>query len=392
MHLDKERETLTCRREAVTFHRDDLITLDGYAGIIYKGDIPTRCYIEDVNFLRILRWADHFKRMLVKGIVHDEEDLHAADLLDADGILVARTEPYMPQPEMVREVFISPSRLGGDTARFVITRMERKCQRLVEIFRMFGGRRVTFRLSYQPNLAQLFSAELLGNSKIKHYPPGYTTSPVEAIVTGVVEARRQGIIVTPTILIPDYHQDQMEAITTLIRKTFSDVAYTHPANIRSIDANSVEVGVMVESVRGCLVADSLVVAGSVYMDCVCFCADHITESFFGDTMSAMRPAPKAMQHRHTILTKKPYADLETQTVGDLIRQSIQKCLRVNPSIMVIVTGERCGDLSSVQYINWLSANTIACPASLVPVVKIAAAQAQIKKMEGGDLGSEDHQN
>jgi pyruvate,orthophosphate dikinase len=72
-------------------------------------------------------------------------------------------------------------------------------------------------------------------------------------------------------------------------------------------------------------------------------------------------------------------------VGDLIQRAIQKCMFVNPSIMTIVTGEHCGDLGSICFLNWLQVNSIVCPPHKIPLTKIAAAQCEIRASMRGRL-------
>jgi hypothetical protein len=98
----------------------------------------------------------------------------------------------------------------------------------------------------------------------------------------VVEARKLGILVTPCILVPDFLQDMMENIADIVRLTFAQAMACRYA--LHIDT-SCEIGVMVETVRGCLTADQLVVSGPMYMDCIAFDTDKIARDFFADNNS-----------------------------------------------------------------------------------------------------------
>ncbi len=96
-----------------------------------------------------------------------------------------------------------------------------------------------------------------------------------------MEARQLGIVVTPCILVSASDRVHISALVVTVRKAFT------PAMVASLAAAKqsaeCEIGVIIESVEGCLAAGELVVSGPMYLDCVAFDTDRIAEDLFGET-------------------------------------------------------------------------------------------------------------
>lgn len=89
-----------------------------------------------------------------------------------------------------------------------------------------------------------------------------------------MEAKGLGIVVKPTIFAPDYNH---KVFTAFIRQTIDEITTSEHF---APDGFLCDVGVIVESVRGCHDAAKFATYENGRLtDCIGFCTDRITESY-----------------------------------------------------------------------------------------------------------------
>src|SRR5690606_31156786 len=75
-----------------TFHRGDIITIDGTTGQVLKGAVPMLQPELSGDFAAIMSWADKLRRMKVRTNAETPADARMARSFGAEGIGLCRTE------------------------------------------------------------------------------------------------------------------------------------------------------------------------------------------------------------------------------------------------------------------------------------------------------------
>ena len=79
-----------------------------------------------------------------------------------------------------------------------------------------------------------------------------------------------------------------------------------------------------------------------------------------------------------ILPKNPFAAIDVEGVGQLVRIGAQKGRSARKDIKLGVCGEHGGDPDSIRFFNEIGLNYVSCSPPRVPVARLAAAQAALK--------------
>jgi pyruvate,orthophosphate dikinase len=82
-----------------------------------------------------------------------------------------------------------------------------------------------------------------------------------------------------------------------------------------------------------------------------------------------------------ILEADPFAVLDQEGVGTLMKWAIQEGRRTSPSIKLGICGEHGGEPSSVAFCHELGLNYASCSPYRVPIARLAAAQAAVAVLE-----------
>ena len=86
-----------------------------------------------------------------------------------------------------------------------------------------------------------------------------------------------------------------------------------------------------------------------------------------------------------ILESDPFARLDQNGVGRLIRFAVAEGKRTRPDIKLGICGEHGGDLSSVEFCHNVGLNYVSCSPFRVPIARLAAAQARVRNWTGINL-------
>ena len=78
-----------------------------------------------------------------------------------------------------------------------------------------------------------------------------------------------------------------------------------------------------------------------------------------------------------IFESDPFARVDQEGVGELIRIAVEKGKSVRPDIHLGICGEHGGDPSSVDFCHRTGLTYVSCSPFRVPIARLAAAQAAI---------------
>ncbi|MDP6381570.1 MAG: pyruvate, phosphate dikinase, partial [Phycisphaerae bacterium] len=87
-------------------------------------------------------------------------------------------------------------------------------------------------------------------------------------------------------------------------------------------------------------------------------------------------------HKIGILPEDPFTTIDQQGVGELVRIGAERGRAARPDLKMGICGEHGGDPASVLFFQELGLDYVSCSPYRVPVARLAAAQAALRKEEG----------
>ena len=80
-----------------------------------------------------------------------------------------------------------------------------------------------------------------------------------------------------------------------------------------------------------------------------------------------------------IIEQDPFVSIDREGVGELVRMAADKGRAARPGIKLGICGEHGGDPASIQFCEEVGLDYVSCSPFRVPIAKLAAAQAAVKK-------------
>ena len=134
------------------------------------------------------------------------------------------------------------------------------------------------------------------------------------------------------------------------------------------------IGTMIELPRAALTADEI----AEHADFFSFGTNDLTQTTFGLSRDdSQKFLPFYMEHK--LLVTDPFVSLDQNGVGQLVRIGVQKGHHVKPNLKVGICGEHGGDPTSVDFCHRVRLDYVSCSPYRVPVAKLSAAVAAIRK-------------
>jgi pyruvate,orthophosphate dikinase len=191
---------------------------------------------------------------------------------------------------------------------------------------------------------------------------------VRAIVEAACAVARRGIGVEPEIMIP-------------LTGTVAEMQLTEEMTRRVAEAVQAEagirvpytVGTMIEVPRASLVADQL----AHHAEFFSFGTNDLTQMTFGYSRDDIgKFLPFYLESK--LLPADPFAVLDQEGVGEMIRIGIERGRRTRPRLKVGICGEHGGEPSSVDFCHRVGMTYVSCSPYSVPIAWLAAAQAELR--------------
>ena len=397
--MDEEHKKFTLGGKE--FHEGDFISIDGTTGNIYDGQIKTVEAKIAGEFSRIMGWADKYRQMKVRTNADTPTDAKKARELGAEGIGLCRTEHMFFNEDRIaafREMICSDTLEQREAALAKIQPYQQADFK--ELLEAMEGDPVTIRF-LDPPLHEFVPKTEDEIEKVAK-AQGKTVQQIKDIIAGLVEFnpmmghRGCRLAVTfPEIAVmqtravigaaievkkdhPDWNVDpEIEVPLTGSEKEFEFVkkviVKTADEEIAKAKADiSYKVGTMIEIPRACLIADKLAKEAEFY----CFGTNDLTQMTFGFSRD---DAGKFLTsyYDEKILESDPFAKLDTEGVGALMKMAVEKGRQTRPGMLIGICGEHGGDPSSVEFAHKIGLDYVSCSPYRVPVARLAAAQAAI---------------
>ena len=388
-----------------------VFSIDGATGEVILGRAPLIDPQPTPEFRELLSWADETRRLRVRANADTPGDARRALELGAEGIGLCRTEHMFMEKgrlPLVRRMILA----GGDTERGEALDQLLPVQKedFKGILREMAGHPVTIRLldpplhEFLPNREELLlevdrlrreggggpllqqKEELLQkvgslaelNPMLGHrgcrlglvYPDIYRMQ-VRAIILAALELLEEGLPaeqVQLEIMIPLVsHAGEMERMKKEVSEAAAELLD------RSGRELSYLTGTMIELPRACLVAEELARSAEFFS----FGTNDLTQTTFGFSRDDAEGKFLPFYLQENILKANPFAEIDREGVGQLVKEAITRGRRTRPQIKLGVCGEHGGDPASIEFFHEAGLDYVSCSPFRVPIARLAAARAAL---------------
>jgi|AP68_2_1055508.scaffolds.fasta_scaffold01942_2 pyruvate,orthophosphate dikinase len=379
----------------------DWLTLNGSAGMIYKGQLdlidPDLSINEHYGIL--MEMADKIRKLGIRANAERPEDALQARDFGAKGIGLCRTEHMFFDPERilaVREMIIAEEaekRRGAIMKLLPFQRNDFK-----GILSAMSPHPVTIRLLDPPlhefmtltddQKNELASELNISNEKLDNRIKGLeelnpmlghrgcrlgiaypeiTEMQSRAIFEAAAELTAADISVAPEVMIPlvgtyKEYEHQENIVRRIADKVITETGTSF----------NYMIGTMIELPRACLTADEIAEKAEFFS----FGTNDLTQTTFGfsrDDIGGFLPEYLEIG----ILHNDPFQSIDQTGVGQLLQIGVAKGRSVRKDLKIGICGEHGGDPVSIEFCNSIGLDYVSCSPFRVPIARLAAAHAQI---------------
>ena len=432
IHVDEKKREMQVK--GLVFHEGDWISLDGTTGRVIKGKlntIPPRA--DDPELLELMGWAEPFRTLKVRANADIPRDAIQARAFGAEGIGLCRTEHMFFAEDRIphmQAMILAKDEKSRRAALKKLLPMQRSD--FIGVFKAMDGFPVTIRTLDPPlheflprredlmvDIAILpyadakqkkalvqkygrFGAKGTGDLK-KALPallqrveelhefnpmlghrgcrlgityPEITEMQARAIFETAVAVAKHGVKVYPEVMIP---------LTATLKEMANQAAIVHRVAKEVFEEKEAKVdylvGTMIELPRAALVSDEIAKEAQFFS----FGTNDLTQTTFGfsrDDVNKVLPTYLA----EGILKQDPFAVLDREGVGQLVKMSTERGRKTRPSLKVGICGEHGGEPSSVEFCHQVGLNYVSCSPFRVLTARLAAAQASASEQLKGEGG------
>ncbi len=393
-------KTMTTKSGAVV-KEGDRVSLDGAKGQIIEGQVPTvKADTNTGNFGKLMGWVDEIRTMEVRANAETPKDAQTARDFGAQGIGLARTEHMFFDAERIpdmRAMILSENEEGRRAALARLLPYQK--QDFKDLFKIMEGMPVVIRLLDPPlheflphtdaemqELADKMGMTLQqvknranalheANPMLGHRGcrlpityPEICEMQTRAILEAAIECADNGVKVLPEIEVPlTGSKKELDIVKDIIDTTAEKVFAEKGKKIKY------EVGSMIELPRAALKADELAQSAEFFG----FGTNDLTQTTLGmsrDDTGAILDEYRA----RGVYVADPFASIDVEGVGCLVKLACEKARSSNPKIWLGVCGEHGGDPASIDFFQTCGMNYVSCSPFRVPVARLAAAQAAVR--------------
>jgi pyruvate,orthophosphate dikinase len=403
LHIDyKQKQFVVNKGENVVVKEGDIITLDANTGEIFAGEIATLSSTLDDDFGQLMQWSDSVRRMKIRTNADTPHDARTARAFGAEGIGLCRTEHMFFDPERidaVRAMILSDS--AEERARALESIFPFQKNDFVKIFVEMKGLPVTIRL-LDPPLHEFLPhapkdienlAAKLGTSVNRLMKKAETLHEINPMLghrgcrLGIsfpeiylMQARAIGeAIVEAAAITKEAVEAEIMIPLTMEKKELAILSDKIQAEVKGILAKAkldqkFKCGTMIEIPRAALLSDQIAEVADFFS----FGTNDLTQMTLGLSRDdSGRFLPEYIDRG--IFARDPFASIDVEGVGQLVRMSVEKSRKVKPHFKTGVCGEHGGDPRSIFFFEEAGLDYVSCSPYRVPAARLAAAQAKLMK-------------
>ena len=406
----------------------DFISLDGSAGQVILGQVPTVEPVLSGDFGKFMAICDKIRKLNVRTNADTPGDAVRAREFGAEGIGLCRTEHMFFEGERiwaVRQMILAAEDYdvmleklySAETAKeeraikteyatvkkqfegALKTLLPYQRKDFVGIFKAMAGLPVTVRLLDPPlheflpqdkkSQAEMARRLKISPARVKEeveklhefnpmlghrgcrlavtYPAIYRMQ-ARAIIEAALKVKKLRKVVLPEIMIPLIGSvEELKFVKTEILDEIAQVFKEKKAKIKFM------VGTMIEVPRAALTADEIAGEAEFFS----FGTNDLTQMTMGFSRD---DAGKFLGEyvEHGIYAVDPFQALDQTGVGKLVEMGIQLGRSVKKKLKIGICGEHGGEPSSIDFCHRVGMDYVSCSPFRVPIARLAAAQAALK--------------
>ena len=398
--IDEEAKTLKLPNGEVV-KEGDWLSLDGSTGNVYNEKIATVPATVSGNFARLMKWADEYRQLKVRTNADTPKDAKQAYDFGAEGIGLCRTEHMFFAPDRIaaiREMIVSKTAEQRAKALAKILPMQRGD--FEELYRTMKGYPVTIRFLDPPlhefvphtdpeikDLAKEMGLEfeelksvceglkefnpMMGHRgcRLDVTYPEIAEMQTRAVIEAAINVNKEGLNVVPEIMIPLVGEvKELKFVKEIVTKTADSIIKEAGVDMKY------HVGTMIEIPRAALTADEIAKEAEFFS----FGTNDLTQMTFGFSRD---DAGKFLNsyYENKIYDFDPFARIDEKGVGKLVKMAVKAGKETRPDIHLGICGEHGGNPATVEFCHNVGLDYVSCSPFRVPIAKLAAAQAAIKK-------------
>jgi pyruvate,orthophosphate dikinase len=401
-------------------HEGDWISIDGTIGEIYSGQLTTTAPdIKDPWLIKLLSWADTYRRLGVWTNADYPDDARRAREYGAEGIGLCRTEHMFFETDRlphIQKMIMTDLPIERREALEALLPFQR--EDFAGLFRAMDGLPVIIRLidpplhEFLPNYVDLLKELSDLKIRLQHAPdleaidalleqyrvkerilkrveslreenpmlglrgvrlgmlvPELTTMQVRAVFEAACLVTREDLDVHPEIMIPlTSHVNELKYQRGILEEEAHRVMEEQGMKV------AYKFGTMIEIPRAALTADQI----AEYAEFFSFGTNDLTQTTFGVSRDDAETGFLVDYMENKILPNNPFATIDREGVGELMAIAVRKGRSVNPDLECGICGEHGGDPDSIIQCHHLGLNYVSCSPFRVPVARLAAAHAALK--------------
>ena len=399
--IDINYENKSFKTSSIEIKEGEVITIDGSTGRIISGSVATVKPEISGDFSKLMSWADSFRKLNIRTNSETPKDTKTAKDFGAEGIGLCRTEHMFFDEERilsVREMILSKTR--EDRAKALEKLLPHQKKDFVEIFKIMGGLPVTVRLLDPPlheflprtekeikEVANVVSIQVKEvesridelheqNQMLGHrgcrlgisFPEIYEMQ-CRAIFEALVELKKKKIkSAFPEIMIPLVSTEaEIKIMKDLVINIAREVQNQQKVKIEFM------VGTMIELPRAAIKAKEI----AKHAEFFSFGTNDLTQTTFGISRD---DSGKFLNDYldNKIFSIDPFVSID-DGVADLVEIAVEKGKSQNKKLKLGICGEHGGDPKSIEFCSRVGLNYVSCSPYRVPIARLAAAQAELKK-------------
>jgi pyruvate,orthophosphate dikinase len=389
----------------------DVITMDGTSGLVYLGEAPLADPGLNTEVVTLLKWADGFRRLGVRANADTPVMAAKARENEAEGIGLDRTERMFNAPE---RLVLMQKMILADTLEerkgFLEKLKPMQKSDFKQIFEVMRGLPVTIRLldlplhEFLPKLEEILPevVELRINGKdkaklaekekvlsrvmqLKEYNPMMGQRGVRLVlmyneiyemqVSAIFEAaaelmKEKGKAAEIEIMVSQVAEArELVEARKIVEKEAEEVMKKYKTKIEY------KLGTMIETPRAALTASSM----AKQADFFSFGTNDLTQATFAFSRDDVEAKFIPFYLEKKIIAANPFETLDYEGTGRLVSMATAEGKKANPTLKVGICGEHGGDPRSIEFFNSAGLDYVSCSPYRVPVARLAAAQAELKK-------------
>ena len=419
LEIDIGRHLMTVGDQIV--NEGEWIAVDGTTGEVFLGKLDTMVPdISDPWLMKLLGWADSFRRLGVWANADYPQDAKRAREYGATGIGLCRTEHMFFQAErlpLVQKLIMTNEPAERREALDALLPFQR--EDFAGLFEAMDGLPVIIRLidpplhEFLPGFDQLMGELTDGKIRLLNAKnlqevndllhkieederilrrvetlreanpmlglrgvrlgiimPELTQMQVRAIFEAACQCSKQGVDVHPEIMIPlTAHVNEL----TVQRDALEEVA-KEVMEERGMDIDY-KFGTMIEIPRAALTADEI----AEHAEFFSFGTNDLTQTTYGISRDDAEKGFLIDYIQRGILPENPFVSIDEKGVAKLMQVAVELGRKTRPDLEVGICGEHGGDPKSIAVCHNLGINYVSCSPFRVPIARLAAAQAALKE-------------